>query len=46
MGYTSVDTSKEEVIILKMHGSIDWFDRSEYEKSEKFYKTQGYKVIT
>jgi hypothetical protein len=35
-----VDSSKEEVIILKMHGSIDWFDRSEYEKSEKFIKSK------
>lgn len=26
-----VDTSREEVIVLKVHGSIDWFDRSNFE---------------
>ena len=36
-----VDTSKDEVIILKLHGSIDWFDRSQYIESVKTYKEQG-----
>lgn len=26
-----VDTSREEVVILKVHGSIDWFDRASFE---------------
>jgi len=26
------DTSKEEVVLLKLHGSIDWFDRAVYER--------------
>ncbi len=28
--YGEVDSSKEEVILLKLHGSIDWFDRRRY----------------
>jgi len=29
-----VDTSKKEVIVLKMHGSIDWFNRETYDQLE------------
>lgn len=36
-----VDTSKDEIIILKLHGSIDWFDKSQYLESVKTYKKQG-----
>lgn len=28
--YGEIDSSKEEVILLKVHGSIDWFDRRRY----------------
>ena len=28
----TVDMSKEEVVLLKLHGSIDWFDRAVYER--------------
>jgi hypothetical protein len=28
--YGLVDMSKEEVILLKLHGSVDWFDKSSY----------------
>jgi len=28
--YGAIDSSKEEVILLKVHGSIDWFDRRRY----------------
>ena len=31
-GQTVVDNDKEEVVVLKVHGSIDWFDRSFYEQ--------------
>jgi SIR2-like domain len=31
-GGAVVDTSRKEVIILKLHGSIDWFDRRSYRK--------------
>jgi hypothetical protein len=29
-GGATIDTSRDEVIILKLHGSIDWFDRGSY----------------
>ena len=29
-----VDDAREEVIVLKMHGSIDWFDRTQYDQVE------------
>lgn len=28
----TVDSSKKEVVLLKLHGSIDWFDRAVYEQ--------------
>jgi hypothetical protein len=28
----TVDNSKDEVVLLKLHGSIDWFDRAVYER--------------
>lgn len=27
-----VDDSRDEVVILKVHGSVDWFDRSDFER--------------
>lgn len=36
-----VDSSKEEVVILKLHGSIDWFDKKRYIDLEQSYKEQG-----
>jgi hypothetical protein len=33
-GGTEVDTSRDdEVVVLKVHGSIDWFDRTQFEHS-------------
>ena len=29
----TVDNSRDEVVVLKVHGSIDWFDRSSFEDS-------------
>lgn len=29
---------RNEVVILKMHGSIDWFDITNYEKGEKYFR--------
>lgn len=37
----TVDTSKDEIVILKLHGSIDWFDSSRYLESVKTHKEQG-----
>lgn len=36
-----VDTSREEVVILKLHGSIDWFDRTQYSELEADFAKQG-----
>ena len=32
----TVDNSREEVVVLKLHGSIDWCDRSAYESRVKY----------
>lgn len=37
----TVDTSRDEVIVLKLHGSIDWFDRRRYRQMEEQYKAHG-----
>jgi hypothetical protein len=39
-----VDDSKEEVIVLKLHGSIDWFDRTHYNELEELATRQGFKT--
>lgn len=31
----TVDSSREEVVLLKVHGSIDWFDRTDYSERER-----------
>ena len=38
-GHNEVDDSKEEVVVLKLHGSIDWFDRTVYENSAEARNT-------
>ena len=30
--YNTVDNSRDEVVILKLHGSVDWSDRTHYEE--------------
>ena len=30
----------EEVVVLKLHGSIDWFDRRQYSASEKYRREE------
>ena len=37
----TVDNSREEVVILKLHGSIDWFDRAAYSEREYHNKQAG-----
>lgn len=37
----AVDNSKDEVVILKVHGSIDWFDRAGYRRQEAEFRRQG-----
>jgi hypothetical protein len=36
-----LDLSHDEVIVLKMHGSIDWFDRRQYRELEEGFARQG-----
>lgn len=36
-----VDNSGDEVVVLKLHGSIDWFDRSQYSEWESHYRHAG-----
>jgi hypothetical protein len=38
----TIDSSKQEVILLKMHGSVDWFSRETYEYLEESYRRQGF----
>jgi hypothetical protein len=37
----TVDNSGEEVLILKMHGSIDWFDRGRFERRIALHEKMG-----
>ena len=37
----AVDTSREEVTVLKLHGSLDWFDRRRYTQLEESFKRSG-----
>jgi SIR2-like domain len=37
-----VDDTKKEVIVLKLHGSIDWFDRTSYSQLEESSIKQGF----
>ena len=34
----TIDDSREEVVVLKLHGSVDWCDRSAYESSVEYSK--------
>lgn len=40
-----IDTSRSEVTILKLHGSVDWFDRASYDETVKAWKEQGATTI-
>ena len=40
-GYAEGDTAMEEVVVLKLHGSIDWFDRKAYRELEEAYLHEG-----
>ena len=41
-GVATIDTSREEVIILKLHGSIDWFDRRPYRERLEEAERDGF----
>lgn len=36
-----VDNDRDEVVILKMHGSIDWFDRANFAWREQYHANLG-----
>ncbi len=40
-----IDSSKDEITILKLHGSIDWFDKSQYLELEEDFKKQGAAIL-
>lgn len=44
--YNTLDLDRNEIIILKMHGSIDWFDRTEFEHRIAENKEHGSKNPT
>ncbi|MDX0571083.1 hypothetical protein GOC91_16170 [Sinorhizobium medicae] len=35
-----VDDSRDEVVVLKVHGSIDWFDRADFERRVAWHERQ------
>jgi hypothetical protein len=36
----TVDNGRDEVVILKVHGSIDWFDRADFDRRIAWHATQ------
>lgn len=44
--YTAIiDNSEEEAAVLKLHGSIDWFDRTEYAERERQQRAAGLSTL-
>lgn len=39
--HSVVDNSREEVAVIKLHGSVDWFDKSSYLSQCERYREQG-----
>ncbi|MCS4200723.1 SIR2 family protein [Salinibacter ruber] len=39
VGY--IDSSKEEIVVRKLHGSVDWFDRTSYSQREESFEEMG-----
>lgn len=40
--YNTVDDSREEVVLLKLHGSVDWCDRAHHEREIAFERANLY----
>lgn len=40
---STVDNSRDEVVVLKMHGSIDWFDRTQFNWRIQHHAREGAK---
>jgi hypothetical protein len=45
-GTAEVDTSYKEVIISKLHGSVDWFDRGQYRRNLEARASMGFQGAT
>ena len=41
-GGGAVDWCREEVIVLKMHGSVDWFDKTSFNRLKEIARSDGY----
>jgi hypothetical protein len=39
-----IDDSHDEVIILKMHGSVDWFSRKDFDAMQSSYRRQRFSL--
>lgn len=37
-GSAKVDDSRQELVLLKLHGSVDWFDKTEYDEGVAYVK--------
>jgi hypothetical protein len=37
----TVDATREELVLLKLHGSVDWFDREVYNSLDEEFRKQG-----
>ncbi len=40
--HAEVDSSREDVVVLKLHGSIDWFDRTQHSQLAAEWASQGF----
>jgi hypothetical protein len=38
----TLDESRDEVVVLKVHGSVDWFDDRRYQRFRRTYEVQGF----
>ena len=37
-----LDNSRDEIVLLKMHGSIDWFDAGPYDREHDYFRKEEY----
>jgi hypothetical protein len=45
-GGGTLDRSIEEVVVLKLHGSLDWFDDTRFLETKKYFDDQGVKGMS
>lgn len=39
--FATVDSSRNELVVIKLHGSVDWFDRRSHTQLEEQFRKQG-----